>query len=69
MLICLVHRLQPFIVGFLTGYFHRQVGEPAVRRCAVSMLYAGGDIHHVAGLQWLRRLTPFLIEAPSGQAN
>ena len=43
--------------------------EPAVLRCPVPVLDFGGDIHHITGLQPLRRFSFFLIPALSGNAE
>ena len=43
--------------------------EPAVGRRAVPVLYAGRDIHHIAGVQFLRRLPPLLIIAAARHAD
>lgn len=61
--------LAPFIAGILPGNFNGQMGEPAILRRAVPMLYPGGNVHHVSGQKKLRLFPPFLIVALSGHAD
>jgi len=43
--------------------------EPAIRCCAVPVLYANRDIYHIAGAQLLCRFAPFLIVTSSGHTD
>ena len=45
------------------------MGEPAVRRSAVPVLYTGHNVDHIAGAQLLRLFAPFLIVAPACHAD
>ena len=62
-------RLQPFIGTVHAGDLQGQMGEPAVGSRAVPVLDAGGDVDHVAGMQFPGRLAPLLIVAVSGHAE
>ena len=62
-------RFQPFVGGVHAGNLHCQVGEPAVRRGAVPVLDAGGDIDDISGQDLHRLLAPLLIEAASGDSD
>ena len=42
--------LQPLVGSILAGHLQGQMGEPAVRRGAVPVLHARGDVDHVAGM-------------------
>ena len=63
------HRLTPLTAAVFSGYFHSQMGEPAVRRSAVPVLYIGHNVDHIAGVQLLRLFAPFLIVAPACHAD
>ena len=63
------HGFQPRIGAAFTGYLHGQVREPAVGSRAVPVLYTGGDVDHVAGLERLRWLSPGLVPATAGHAE
>ena len=41
------------------------MGKPAIRRSAVPVLDTGHNVDHIAGVQLLRLLAPFLIVAPA----
>ena len=43
--------------------------EPAVRRRAVPMLHAGGNVHDRSGKQFDSFFAPFLVEAAAGDAD
>ena len=43
--------------------------EPAIRCCAVPVLYANRDIYHIAGAQFLCRFAPFLIVTSTSHTN
>ena len=45
------------------------MGKPAVRRSAVPVLDTGHNVDHIAGVQLLRLLAPFLIVAPACHAD
>ena len=62
-------RFQPFVGGVYAGNFHCQVGKPAVRRGAVPVLDAGGNIDDISGQDLHRLFAPLLIEAASGDSD
>ena len=62
-------RLQPLVGGILAGYLHRQMREPAVGRGSVPVLHSGRDSDHIARVEELRRLAPFLIPAAAVNAD
>ena len=45
------------------------MGKPAIRRSAVPVLDAGGNVDNIARVQLLRLLAPFLIVAPACHAD
>ena len=45
------------------------MGEPAVGRGSVPMLYARGNIYYFARAQFLCRFAPFLVKPPSSHAD
>lgn len=61
--------LQPFVGGFCARNFYGEMGKPTVRRCPVPMLHPRRNIHHIARMQFLRRLAFLLIKAASGNAD
>ena len=63
------HWFTPLTAAVFSGYFHSQMGEPAVRRSAVPVLYTGHNVDHIAGVQLLRLFAPFLIVAPACHAD
>ena len=65
----IIHRLQPFVGAVCSRYFHRKMGKPAVRRCAVPVLDSCRNLDAVSGLHLNRILPPFLIISPSGNAD
>ena len=69
MIIFFTHRLTPLTAAVFSRYFHRQMGEPAVRRSAVPVLDAGSNVDHIAGVQLLRLFAPFLIVTAPGHAD
>ena len=64
-----VHSLQPLVGAAISGHLQGQMGEPAVRSCAVPMLYLGRDVDHIPGMQLPGFLAPLLIPAPTGHAD
>ena len=69
MIFFFTHWFTPLTAAVFSGYFHSQMGKPAVRRSAVPVLYTGHNVDHIAGVQLLRLLTPFLIVAAPGHAD
>ena len=62
------NRLAPFIGGFFSRHFYRQVGEPFVRRCSVPVLYLRRNVNAVARFHFYRFLAFFLVIAPACDA-
>ena len=69
MIIFFTHRLTPLTAAVFSGYFHRQMGEPAVRRSAVPVLDTGHNVDYIAGVQLLRLFAPSLIVTAPGHAD
>ena len=66
---CVVYGFQPFIGGFIPWNLYCQMREPAIRCCAMPVLYANRNIYYTAGTQLLCRFAPFLIVTSSGHAD
>ena len=62
------HRLAPLVRGAFAGHFHCQMREPAIGCSTVPVLDLRGNVHHIARMQLLRCLVPFLIVAPACHA-
>ena len=69
MIFFFTHWFAPLTAAVFSGYFHSQMGKPAVRRSAVPVLYTGHNVDHIAGVQLLRLFAPFLIVAPACHAD
>ena len=63
------YRLTPFGFSFFAGDFDGQMLEPAVAGCAVPVLDACRDVHHVAGMQFLGFLAFLLIPATTADTD
>lgn len=59
----------PLAMAVFSWNFHSKVREPAIRRCAMPMLYAGSYVNNVARMEFLRLLAPLLIIAAAGNAD
>ena len=66
---CVVHGFQPFIGGFVPRNLYCQMREPAIRCCAVPVLYTHRNIYYIVRAQLLCRFAPFLIVTSSGHAD
>lgn len=62
-------RLQPFVRGVLARDLERKMGEPAVGRRTVPMLYAGRDVDDRTGQNLHGRFALLLIPPAAGYAD
>lgn len=63
------NRLTPFVGCLFTGHLNGQVGKPAILGRAMPVLDFRRDDDHIAGVQFTRRLAPFLIIATACRAE
>ncbi len=67
--LCFVHRLQPFVRAVFSRHLNGKMAEPAIRRRAVPVLYACGNVDAVAGAHFHRLPAPLLIISPSADTD
>ena len=69
-----VDGFEPFVghrawLRILDLYMDSEMLEPAVGLCAMPMLYAFGNVHDVASLQWNSGFAPFLVSGTTRYAD